>query len=214
MTDSTLLKRTVPVLETAILKRPWPALAVLAALALGGCSGGNIGSSWQCPLAQGGTCDSVAGADPAVPDPRAAHETEPREPLYRVREERSAVAAAPCRAGCDGGFDPFGWLARLFGADRKDDAPPEPKPAPEIVPAPTAAGVGGDPDVEAPAEPATRTETLPAEQRPAPDDRLDDLRTEEVVARIWIAPFVDGNGVYREASHVRVVLEPAGWRLP
>ena len=36
----------------------------------------------------------------------------------------------------------------------------------------------------------------------------------EVVARIWIAPFVDANGVYREASHVRVVLEPAGWRLP
>ena len=44
-----------------------------------------------------------------------------------------------------------------------------------------------------------------------PDDG--DLRTGEVVARIWIAPFVDGNGVYREASHVRVVLEPAGWRL-
>ena len=42
----------------------------------------------------------------------------------------------------------------------------------------------------------------------------DDLRTGEVVARIWIAPFVDANGVYREASHVRVVLEPAGWRVP
>ncbi|MCY4406059.1 MAG: TraV family lipoprotein, partial [Rhodospirillaceae bacterium] len=41
-----------------------------------------------------------------------------------------------------------------------------------------------------------------------------DLRTDEVVARIWIAPFVDADGVYREASHVRVVLEPAGWRLP
>ena len=33
------------------------------------------------------------------------------------------------------------------------------------------------------------------------------------MARIWIAPFVDADGVYREASHVRVVLEPAGWRL-
>ena len=41
----------------------------------------------------------------------------------------------------------------------------------------------------------------------------DDLRTDEVVARIWIAPFVDANGVYREAAHVRAVLEPAGWRV-
>ena len=41
-----------------------------------------------------------------------------------------------------------------------------------------------------------------------------DLRTGEVVARIWIAPFVDADGIYREASYIRVVLEPAGWRLP
>ena len=39
------------------------------------------------------------------------------------------------------------------------------------------------------------------------------LRTGEAVARIWIAPFVDAGGIYREAAHVRVVLEPAGWRL-
>ena len=32
--------------------------------------------------------------------------------------------------------------------------------------------------------------------------------------RIWIAPFVDADGVYREAFHVRAVLEPAGWKLP
>ena len=214
--------------NTAILKRPWPALAVLGALALGGCSGANVGSSWQCPLAQGGTCDSVAGADPAVPqtvsfpraasapgavsDPGSARQPVLREPLYRAREKTQTEP--PCRAGCDGGFDPFGWLARLFGADRKDEAPPRPAPAPESAPAPAAAGPGGDPDVEAPAETATGTATLPGEPQPAPDDRGDDLRTEEVVARIWIAPFVDGGGVYREASHVRVVLEPAGWRVP
>ena len=39
------------------------------------------------------------------------------------------------------------------------------------------------------------------------------LRTGETIGRIWIAPFVDADGVYREAFHVRVVLEPAGWRL-
>ena len=49
---------------------------------------------------------------------------------------------------------------------------------------------------------------------PTDDLRGDDLRTGEVVARIWIAPFVDAGGVYREGAWVRVVLEPAGWRLP
>ena len=40
------------------------------------------------------------------------------------------------------------------------------------------------------------------------------FRTGEVVARIWIAPFVDAEGVYREGSWVRAVIAPAEWRLP
>ena len=40
------------------------------------------------------------------------------------------------------------------------------------------------------------------------------LRTAEVIGRIWIAPYVDSGGVYHEASWVRVVLEPAGWKRP
>ena len=208
-------------------KLPLPALAVLAALALGGCSGANVGSSWQCPLAQGGTCDSVAGADPAVPraasapeavsNPGTARKPVLREPLYRVHSGGGAEEQPQsCEAGC--GFDPFGWLARLFGADRKETASPASKPAPERTavgaaePPPT--GPGHDPGVEVPAGPAIEALTLPAEPQPGPDDRGDDLRTDEVVARIWIAPFVDANGVYREASHVRAVLEPAGWRVP
>ena len=46
--------------------------ALLAALVLAGCSSGNVGESWQCPLADAGTCDSVAAADPAVPHADAA----------------------------------------------------------------------------------------------------------------------------------------------
>ena len=42
--------------------------AAIAALLLAGCSSGNVGESWQCPLVDAGTCDSVAAADPAVPD--------------------------------------------------------------------------------------------------------------------------------------------------
>ena len=130
---------------------------------------------------------------------------------YRVHGGRPEPAAQPCEAGC--GFDPFGWLARLFGGDREDAASASPKPAPKHAeeslagraPAHVAPGPGDEPDAEL----ALETLTLTAEPEPADGD----LRTEEVVARIWIAPFVDANGVYREASHVRVVLEPAGWRL-
>ena len=86
-----------------ILKRPWPAMIVLGALALGGCSGTNVGSSWQCPLARGGTCDSVATADPAVPQAASALDAAPadrmtiREPLYRVRGARPEPAGAALR---------------------------------------------------------------------------------------------------------------------
>ena len=60
----------------------------------------------------------------------------------------------------------------------------------------------------------TGAAALPAEPAAAEvGPQADDLRTGEVVARIWIAPFVDAGGVYREASYIRVVLEPAGWRL-
>ena len=77
-----------------ILKRPWPAAIVLAGLALTGCSGTNVGSAWQCPLAQGGSCDSVAGADPAVRQAAPADGMTIRESLYRARGGASAGPAA------------------------------------------------------------------------------------------------------------------------
>ena len=191
MTRSTTRKPPIPLLA-----------AVLAALALAGCSATHVGESWQCPLAQGAGCDSVAAADPAVPDAvsdvGATRAPVLRKPLYRVRGGRDAGAAGPaptavreCDAGC-GVFDPFGWLAKLFGAedgeeDGENDAPAD----------------------TAPESAAPESAALAAEPEPAGGD----LRTGEVVARIWIAPFVDGGGVYREAAHVRAVLEPAGWRL-
>ena len=217
--------------NTAILKRPLPAVIVLGALALAGCSGTNVGSSWQCPLARGGTCDSVAAADPAVPQAAPAPDAAKadgmtiREPLYRVRGGgRPEPAAQPCEAGCD--FDPFAWLARLFEADPGSGARPELDPGAgarddggddsrladagpmKIAPGAGAApshGVGEEPGIEPPVETSTQ---------PAPPGPVTGLRTEEVVARIWIAPFVDANGVYREGSHVRAVLEPAGWSVP
>ena len=187
--------------------------AAIAALLLAGCSSGHIGDDWQCPLAAGGSCSSVAAADPAVPKTGAAQARVPGQPLRLLprewdadrmdRKDRSAASVAAtrsCEADC--GFDPFAWLARLFGAEIGEDRP-EAKDAKaamtETAPAMAAASSAGSPAVE----------ETPAGNHPGADD----LRTGEVVARIWIAPFVDAQGVYREASHVRVVLEPAGWRL-
>ncbi len=186
--------------------------AAMAAMLLAGCSSGNIGESWQCPLAKGGSCGSVAAADPAVPD--AAGRTVLKAPLWRVRT--GAPADRPeepaCEAECGGGFDPLGWLMRLFGSGEEEAAEPGAPAAKPDAAAPTQ-------NAESPAaKPAAAA--LPAEPARGEGDpdgeslRGDGLRTGEVVARIWIAPFVDGDGVYREASHVRVVLEPAGWRLP
>ena len=211
-------------------------VAALAALLLAGCSSGNVGESWQCPLADAGTCDSVAAADPAVPDmsePRSAVLT---EPLWRVQDTRppSPAVEAPCDAACDGGFDPFAWLARLFGVEQDDSGkadratqPLAPKSSTAAAPAaaspadslpaeplraePGSAALPGEPaPVPLPAEPDSPE--LRAGGETSPGDH-DDHRTDEVVARIWIAPFVDADGVYREASWVRAVLEPAGWRL-
>ena len=54
--------------------------------------------------------------------------------------------------------------------------------------------------------------TMPEAEPPDPADET--LRTKERIARIWIAPYVDPGGVYREGGWVRVVVRPAGWRLP
>ena len=213
--------------------------AALAALLLAGCSSGHVGENWQCPLADAGTCDSVAAADPAVPDMDAARKAVLAEPLWRVRDiEPEVPATAPCAAECDSGFDPFAWLARLFGAEEDDSRKADRAPQPLAPNPPKAAAPGAASPADSlladplPAEPLP-AEPLPAEPLPAEpgsaafpaepnvrephagaeDPHAGDLRTDEVVARIWIAPFVDADGVYREASWVRAVLEQAGWRL-
>ncbi len=223
----TMTHATKPVLRRTVL----PA-ATLAALLLAGCSTGHIGESWQCPLAEGGSCDSVAAADPAVPERKAAGAAALREPLWRVRTAEPGTspgpgqaAEPPCPAACDDGFDPFAWLARLFRAEahegeaRPDAGPARPSSAPAMPPS---APLPGE---EAALPAAARTAEPEAASQPAEPEGAqvhmggggphgEGLRSGEIVARIWIAPFVDANGVYREASHVRVVLEPAGWRLP
>ena len=175
-----------------------PVVMMMAALALAGCGSEHVGDSWQCPLAEGGSCTSVAAADPAVPVGGSG--TVLGEPLWKAHSSSlDAPEESVCSKGCGDGSGPFGWLGRLFGNGQDLDAGPDTADtAPEILesalaePASDALAMGADSDRDGMAD--------------------SDLRTDEVVARIWIAPFVDGNGVYREAGHVRVVLDPAGWR--
>lgn len=156
-------------------------LALLAAvLLLGGCSATHVGDAWQCPVAQGTACASVAEADPAVTSSGKDHGPRiPGPPEYVGDQETGGLGS-----GCDEECSPLAWLANWFNIS-------------DAVGARTASV---EPDTASPGE-----ETL--------DEADDGLRTKERIARIWIASFVDSDGVYREAHWVRTVLEPARWRL-
>ena len=296
--------------------------AIPLAAALSGCAATHVGDDWQCPLAQGEVCTSIAAADPAVAPDAATPPLATRTPLYRAPESEAeaepetttkpGTKTRPCADGCN----PLAWLGRLLaphedtaetaendeavstappeetaftaGADRADEAPcgvgqpapvdsddrtdeidnagtpcaiaaeaqetatPAPIAAVEPVAPSTAAvipcGAEDAPaersveaestndahvseDVETPcADPASVEETAASESPEAaeadvaaappstaapllpPPPAPDALRTGEVVGRIWIAPFVDAGGVYREGAWVRAVLAPAGWR--
>ncbi len=170
------------VLRASGLRRA--AAVAVAAAVLGGCSASTVGDSWQCPLAQGEACASVAAVDPAVPKAGGAAAPGMAEPLYRPRP----APAPQCESGCN----PFAWLAELIegGGEDADEA---------NVDAAAAASS------EANGAAAAASAAVPAGE---------DLRTAEVVGRIWIAPYVDAEGVYHEAGWVRAVIAPAGWRLP
>ena len=192
-----------------------------------------MGDAWQCPIAQGQVCESVAAADPAVPETAEREALAIDAPLYRARDEdgRAAGGHPDPETGCAVGCGPFAWLARLFapeteGAKRERGrrhragagADPDGRlPDTGGASAPAAVGPepGAAPKSPAPAEAASAATGPGGPPAPLPagrDARADALRTAEVVGRIWIGPFVDADGVYREAAWVRVVIAPADWK--
>ena len=206
-----------------------PLAAALAALALAGCSATHVGDDWQCPLAQGEVCASVAAADPAVPATREQNGFAAEIPRHREGGGRIAPGAWPVTAGepaCESDCDPFAWLGSLFAG------PADPGPG-EVERADVARDADTDTDTtETTASPRNGDDAANAAAgddapSPPPDEAAGDadsdaasdpaaasaLRTGEVVARIWIAPFVDADGIYREGAWVRAVIAPAGWRL-
>ena len=172
--------------------------AAAAALMLAGCSATHVGDSWQCPLAQGEVCASVAAADPAVADAAVPASLSTATPLHRPRSGSGTAgmnAGSKNREDCRTGCNPFAWLARLFAADAGDDGDGE------AIDVPRGRKRASSPNSEAVPDASS-------------DPANDGLRTPEVIGRVWIAPFVDADGVYREAGWVRTVIEPARWRLP
>ena len=160
-------------------RRSIPAL-LAAVLVLSGCSATHVGDAWQCPLAQGTACASVAEADPAVASSGKGHGLAIPRPLPWATTGDAGEAKAACVDACD----PLAWLAEWLGVAEEPDA----------------GTVTAEPESASPDEGAR-------------DASGEGLRTKERIARIWIAPFVDADGVYREAHWVRTVLEPARWRL-
>ena len=82
--------------------------------------------------------------------------------------------------------------------------------------APDASGDTASParPTEAATDGAEAAPPLPAASVAVGDDPSGaGLRAPEVIGRVWIAPFVDAGGIYREAHWVRVVMAPAEWRL-
>lgn len=203
------------------------AAAAMAALSLAGCSANHVGGDWQCPLAQGSVCASVAAADPAVPrtqgpETRAPKTLVPAEglddaaPPYRPSPENDAAAGeGACASACG----PLAWLAGLFAGNPGDDGAGQPERGPASSVAAGTRTPGAATTV------ATTTESGTGAAPPLPDEAHavdtnadapagDAVRTGETVARIWIAPFVDAGGIYREGAWVRAVIARAGWRLP
>ena len=164
-----------------------------------------------------------AGATPCAIAAEARETTPPAPIMTAAPITPSTAATIPC------GTDDVPIESPLE-ADGAPDGPASDDPeTPCADPAPvdeTAAAVIGEDGVSmvVHAEPdgvegTTAEDTMPADTSPpaaatfvSPLPAPDALRTGEVVGRIWIAPFVDAGGVYREGAWVRAVLAPAAWR--
>ena len=201
--------------ENTLRRAMAPAMAAVAALTLAGCAATHIGEDWQCPLAQGARCVSVAAADPAVreadpalrgADPLAKSMAERRAETRgstgaqgTTTETGTAGASRDCPAFCR----PFRWFARLLEADADHDR--------------SDASASANGVLESAAnDSASETRAHNGESSGDADEPSSHayVRLPETVGRIWIAPYVDADGVYREASWVRVVIAPPAWRAP
>ena len=150
----------------------------------GDCGGGFDPLGWLA-----GVFETIAG-DGEEPSPGAAGVE-----VGNARAENAATADAPAVAGAR-------RASSILSGSPATTTPAASTGAGAPGPLPAGTAVGREPG-------AASAIALPP--TPVADDA--DLREPEVIGRIWIAPFVDADGHYREGAWVRTVLEPAGWRL-
>ena len=186
-----------------------PAMAAAAAVMLAGCTATHIGEDWQCPPAQGTQCTSVAAADPMLKRLAgggllAGERAGTQAPIAALGDGRNGAPGTSIEAGGDGiGRNcpafcrAFRWFARLLETDAEGDTA-------EL----SAAPAGNDATADARADKGKRSGAADEPPRDAA------LRRPETIGRVWIAPFVDGDGVYREGAWVRIVIAPAAWGRP
>ena len=190
----TVLHRTAP-------RRLLGTLVALFGIGLGGCASTNVGNTWQCPLLQGSVCARVAEADPAAPQ-RVSMEM---PATTGTVVEPSTVRARRYRNGTGARVPVTGPASR----SRASEPTCRGICRPQDRPGRSAGSTDDEPDGWRDTHAVTGSEG-DEPQRAA--SWRDSARTAEVLGRIWIAPYVDVMGVYHEASWVRVVIEPAGWR--
>ena len=190
----TVLHRTAP-------RRLLGTLVALFGIGLGGCASTNVGNTWQCPLLQGSVCARVAEADPAAPQ-RVSMEM---PATTGTAVEPSTVRARRYRSGTGARVPITGPASRSRASEPtcRGICRPQDRPARSAR----------STDEESDGRSNTQAETASQDDDLKPEGSWrDSARTAEVLGRIWIAAYVDAAGVYHEASWVRVVIEPAGWR--
>ena len=179
--------------------------AVVVSPLLAGCGANHVGEDWQCPMVQGSRCASVEAADPAIPP--AARSDAPateRPAAFGPGAEAAAVAAAGAaeRAGCAScrsrrGLS--GRFRRAGGESRGREA--------------AGAGVSGSAANAVPAADASASApAFPRSAEIAVENPAAAVRVPEKIGRVWIAPWADAGGAYREGAWMRVVISPAAWR--
>ena len=208
-------------------------------LTLASCGAGHVGEAWQCPLTQGSQCISVERADPAIRpveqpaglaplvlDPAGMIRAEQAETILAVdvdfiddsRIGDAQAQSEPCRSRCNPMGRFWRWLtghdsrAAASGDVGTEAAPPTETPADQDTDSPDVPTVA---ETLAPAPSDSALETpLPQSPQEPQTPAVADVRVPEKIGRVWIAPWVDASGVYREGAWVRVVLSPATWRRP
>ena len=186
--------------------------------------GGNPAARGSNPAARGGDSSLRSAGRAMEGSPGEMEIVGPPRPSGGPSAHSQPVPAKPDagdRAGRREGCAvcrPFAFLARLLrggsAGDGNSGAGPAESTSAESTSAESTSVERASSDGGAPAGGPGDEEAQGAAAPAGPDAQAADadLRAPERIGRVWIAPYVDADGVYREASWVRIVIAPADWK--